>query len=60
MEPPPWEFSAYATAQSAYVSVPIGDGIFSSVLFIVHILHFVADLGIGGPLHVGGLSQHPH
>ena len=27
-------------AQSAYLLVPIGDGIFYSVLCIVHILHF--------------------
>jgi len=31
-------------AQSAYLSVPIGDGIFSSILCIVHILHFFNQL----------------
>ena len=30
-----------------YLFVPIGDGIFSSVLCIVHTLHFFTDLGIG-------------
>jgi len=35
-------------AQSAYLLVPIGDGIFYSVLCIVHISLFT-DLGIGGP-----------
>ena len=41
-------------AQSAYLLVPIDDDIFSNVLCIVHILHFFTNLGIGGPLNVGG------
>jgi len=40
-------------AQSAYLLVAIGGGIFYSVLSIVHKLHFFTDLGIGGPLNVG-------
>jgi len=36
---------------------------FYSVLCIAHILNFLANLGIGGPLNVGGPwlqpSQHP-
>jgi len=35
--------------QSAYLLVPIGDGIFYSVLCIVHILHFFSDFEIGVP-----------
>jgi len=39
-------------AQSAYLLVPIDDGIYYSVLCIVCILHFVTNLGVGGPLNV--------
>jgi len=42
------------STKQSYLLVPIGDVIFHSVLCIVHILHFITNLGICGPLSVGG------
>jgi len=54
ISPPPKLTDWIPLAQSAYLLVPIGDGIFYSVLSIVHILHFFSDFRTEGPLNVGG------
>jgi len=40
-------------ASGVVATVPIGDGVFYSVLCIVHMLHFFTDLRIEGPLNIG-------